>query len=110
MKKAISFLSLIVFFSCERVQISDPKPVSADVVDCSKITLSKDIQPILNTNCMAPSCHPFFNNYQVLKVRADNGMLMYHTVTNKDMPLNSSLSNSDIAKIKCWLDSGAPNN
>lgn len=100
---------LLFVFSCSK-EMGDPKVE----VDCSQVTFSNDIVPILNTHCV--SCHTGsfsqgdFTNYSGIKPRADNGKVKQWAVDSKLMPPSGPLPPSEIKKIQCWLDAGAPNN
>src|SRR5688572_9296064 len=85
-------------------------------LDCSKITYSSDIKPIITANCNASGCHNAgssfgdFSTYAGLKAKADNGAINNRVVQGKNMPPSGPLPQDQIDKIKCWLDSGSPNN
>lgn len=87
-------------------------------VDCSKVSssYSSNIKPIISSNCTSSGCHNAnsnngdFTTYEGLKAKADNGTLNTRVVEQKNMPPSQPLSLDDLKKIKCWIDSGAPNN
>lgn len=115
MKKIIlSFLSLlfilVVFQQC--------KKKDADDVDCSKVNAkyNADIRPLVAARCNTTGCHTSgytngdFTFYEGLKAAADNGTLANKVLDAKTMPPSGALSQDDRNKIKCWIDSGSPNN
>jgi uncharacterized membrane protein len=75
-----------------------------------------DIKPIIQTKCAISNCHNTataaggvaFTDYNSVKLHTDH--IMERVVIIKDMPTTGPLPNSEILKIKCWIDSGAPNN
>jgi hypothetical protein len=79
----------------------------------STISYSNDIVPILQSNCF--SCHsgttpgqPDLRTYTQLKDR----IVAFEKVVviDKTMPQGGQLSQSDINKIKSWINDGAKNN
>ena len=107
----ISFLALLAIQSCKK---KDP----LDNVDCSKVNAAYavNVKPIINANCVSSGCHNAnsvngdFTSYAGLKAKADNGSLNSRVIQQKTMPPSSPLSLSDLKSIKCWIDSGSPNN
>ncbi len=87
-------------------------------LDCSSINAkySSNIKPIISANCDGASCHGSgskkgdYSNYNGLKAASDNGSLSSSVLTKKSMPPSGALSLEDRKKIKCWIDSGSPNN
>jgi hypothetical protein len=117
--KVVKVLFMIVAIaaitvSCDKkvghLPLPEPEPISG----CDSIKYSVDIQPILNANCI--SCHSTGNpngdytNYAGTNVKVSSGIFANRVLVAKDMPLGGSLSESDLGKIKCWIDNGAPNN
>ncbi|MDO9184439.1 MAG: hypothetical protein Q7W13_00390 [Bacteroidia bacterium] len=94
------------------------KKEKEEVIDCSGVSPSynSDIKPIINANCLSSGCHNGgssngdYTSYSGLKAVASSGTLESRVVTNKTMPATSPLSLEDRKKIKCWINSGAPNN
>jgi hypothetical protein len=87
-------------------------------LDCSKISsgYASNIKPIIEGNCLSSGCHNSgskngdFTTYEAIKIKVDNGSFNSRVIQEKDMPLSGSLSIDQLKKIKCWLNSGAPNN
>ncbi len=86
--------------------------------DCSSINakFSSDVNPIIISTCAINSgCHGAgsvngpgpLTSYTLISRAATD---IKNAVVSKRMPLGSSLSDADINKIKCWVDSGALNN
>lgn len=87
-------------------------------LDCSKISsgYASNIKPIIDGNCLSSGCHNGgsthgdFTTYAGVKAKVDNGSFDNRVIQQKNMPLGGSLSIDQLKKIKCWLNSGAPNN
>jgi hypothetical protein len=80
-----------------------------------EVSLSDDIQPIINANCAIPGCH---SGNQSPNLSSAQGIIgnaaRIRAVTQGGImpPANSgrSLSDEQIQAIACWVDNGAPNN
>jgi hypothetical protein len=117
MKKALFplvFSSLCLLFpACKKNKQEDPNDP-----DCSKVnaTYSAGIRPIISANCLSSGCHNSgsangdFTGYAGLKAKVNNGSLDSRVIRQKNMPPTGALSNSDLVKIKCWINSGAGDN
>lgn len=109
----IMVISLGTFNSCKKKKNED-----LNNLDCSKINsgYSSDVKPIISTNCLSSGCHNTnsvngdFTTYTGLKAKADNGTLDNRVIQQKTMPPSGALSIDQLQKIKCWLNSGSPNN
>lgn len=81
----------------------------------SGVSLDSDIMPIINMNCAtASSCHgagaagrPVFTTKSIVIEKASR---IKARTSEKSMPLGSSLLQSQIDAIACWVDDGAPDN
>lgn len=99
------------FYSCKKKE-------DLNNLDCSKINsgYSANIKPIIDGTCLASGCHQGgsangdFTSYAGVKAKVDNGSFDNRVIQQKNMPLSGSLSIDNLKKIKCWLNSGAPNN
>lgn len=85
--------------------------------DSLNVKYSTDIGPIMQTNCALSGCHDAsmsapgnFNNYTDVQTIALNGKLWNRINTVGDMPPAGKLPNSELQKIDCWIQKGAPNN
>lgn len=92
-----------------------PKPAASE---CDSIKFSSNINPIIIANCNTPGCHDAgsgngdFTTYAGIKTTVDAGSFKARVIdgTPTFMPPSGSLPADQIAKLKCWLDKGAPNN
>jgi len=106
-------LILLLLHGCKKNDNND-----LNNLNCSKINsvYSSDIKPIIEGSCLSSGCHNSgsangdFTTYPGLKAKVDNGSLDNRVIQQKNMPLTGALSMDDLKKIKCWLNSGAPNN
>lgn len=85
--------------SCKKNQVT---------CDGSTRTYDADIKSIIDTRCV--DCHSEYSNYTGVKASVDNGSFEREVISKQTMPQGSSLSSSDLTKIKCWLEQGAPEN
>tara|TARA_B100000965_G_C19537152_1_gene733907 strand:- start:795 stop:1136 length:342 start_codon:yes stop_codon:yes gene_type:complete len=86
----------------------------------SQVSFRQSIQPLLQANCNFSNCHAagappnqgVFTNYAGVKQKVDNGSFKRKVIDPpREMPKNRSpLPESDIDKLKAWLNAGAPNN
>jgi len=107
-----SLMMVMILFqsSCKKNDLDD--------VNCSEVssTYTSNVRPIINTKCVSAGCHDQgsqngdYTSYSGIKVTADKGSLKVRVLDDRDMPLSGSLSFEELKKIKCWLDSGSPNN
>ncbi len=106
-------LSALTFYSC-----TNKKELLLNTSSCSNVTIkySNDISIIIQTSCATnSSCHAAgsFNgpgsllNYTDVRNAA---AAIENAVITKRMPQGSTLSDAEINKIKCWVESGSPNN
>ncbi len=112
------FLILLTVATGSLIITGCKKEETLDNVDCSKgnSSYAANIRPIINGNCLSSGCHNTgsvngdFTTYNGLKAKADNGSLNTRVVQQKNIPPSQSLSLDNLKKIKCWINSGAPNN
>lgn len=104
-------ISILLFAGCNN---EDP----LDNIDCTVVnaSYSANISPIINANCISSGCHNIgstvgdLTTYNGLKAKVNNGSLSSRVVQQKNMPPSQPLSLDNLKKIKCWINSGAPNN
>lgn len=112
-KMAIAVISVmaLILSSC---QYKKDLP-AAD--DCSgiEVSFSGQIAPLMQMNCAVSQCHDAasdniggpFTTYSLIKNKA---LTIKQQVISGLMPQGSSLTPAQIKMIRCWVDSGAPNN
>ena len=116
--KNIKFLFLLLFAaaivttSCKK----DDGDGGGDDLDCSTVTFSDDIAPIVESSCAIAGCHAAgfifgdYTTYEGLEDFAKDGTMETAVITDKTMPKTGQLTQDELDKFKCWLDAGAPNN
>lgn len=92
-------------------------PGSVSTVDCNTVTAkyAADVQPIIASKCATGGCHDAGASGGVIlqthsQVSAKKDRVYARAVVEKSMPSSGALSPAEIAKLKCWIDNGAPNN
>lgn len=92
-------------------------PGSNQVVDCATVQakFSTNVLPLITTKCAISNCHDatasgglIFQSYAQISSAKDR--INTRAVVEKTMPSAAPLQPSEIDIIKCWLESGAPNN
>ncbi|MGY5352502.1 c-type cytochrome [Wenyingzhuangia sp. IMCC45533] len=108
----IGVLLLVLFLSiaCENhVQENDFAVIEQDVNCNPNTSFATSIKPIIDNNCLP--CHrtqfPVLTSFSSINRNASN---IRRQVVSRRMPLNGSLSDDEIALIRCWIDNGAQNN
>ncbi len=125
MKKVVLFTMVIIaatsWWGCEYKKEVTAFPQA--ICDTSNVRYSVEITGILAANCY--TCHAsavanangggnMLEGYNNLKPYADSKEFLYvvqHAPGYDQMPKNGPmLSDCDIAKIRIWVNAGAPNN
>lgn len=86
-------------------------------VDCTTVAakFSADIAPIMSGKCATSGCHNATAAGGVIlqtyaQISAAKDRINVRCVVQKSMPPSGPLPLSEINKLKCWIDAGAPNN
>ncbi len=111
-KRVLSYCFVIV------LALACNKKNSLDNVDCSTInsTYSSGVKPIMDGYCLSSGCHNAgstngdFTTYAGVKAKVDNGSLEKRVLKSRNMPPSGALHMDNLKRIKCWLNSSAPNN
>lgn len=108
------FVSFSVIITACKKDKEETTP--SDEVDCSTVTYSGTIKPIINSKCATAGCHAAgsvngdYTTYAGIKAKFDNGTLKKEVITDKTMPQNGSLSETQYKQFDCWINAGAPEN
>jgi hypothetical protein len=112
----IGFL-LIVVTSCKYNKADILYPPTNNPSDCSTVAAKygANIAPIIANNCATAGCHDNSGAGGVVLLNYNQTFLVKDAINtrvlvNKDMPPNGPLPDAELKAIKCWLESGAPNN
>ena len=113
-KLACLFLLLTsLFLSCKKEENNNNQNQG---VDCSTITYSGTIAPLVTIKCNTAGCHASgsvngdYTSYSGIKAKFDNGSLKQRVIVEKSMPSGSSLTETQLKQFECWINAGAPNN
>jgi hypothetical protein len=103
------FVFLAILQSCYKDKEELLYPNDVNNTDTTAVAYSTFVKPLLDAKC-GTSCHASYMTYSGLKPIIDNGKFNNRVLVNKDMPPSGALGATDLAKLKRWLDAGAPNN
>jgi hypothetical protein len=78
----------------------------------SGTSFSSTISPIIQNNCAISGCHSGsqFPDMRVFKNIQDNASRIKTQTSARTMPLNGTLTQTQIDAIACWVDDGAVEN
>jgi uncharacterized membrane protein len=87
-------------------------------ISCTTVSakFGTDIKPIMQNKCATSGCHNTASAaggvilVTYAQVNGKAARINQRCVITKDMPPSAPLTPSEIASLKCWIDSGAPNN
>lgn len=120
MKKAFLFAFAVLFLaSCDNKIGLPPVTVPAPVTPgaCDTVTYTKQIQTLLNNNCV--SCHNSsfssgsvdLSTYTLAKAKALDGRIKVRAIDNSDvkgpMPQGGLMPQADLDLLQCWINNGA---
>lgn len=112
-KNLLLFLFLLNICACT---YEKSEPLLCDNVNSN---YTQSVVPIILTRCAVSGCHNGdstsvgnFKNYMELKERVNNGLFNSKVIVEKSMPPPTvpALKKEEYLILKCWYDSGAPNN
>ncbi len=113
MKRKITYLYsfiIVAVVGCTYDKADAPAPTSD--VTFTDLSYRNDIAPIISNYCV--SCHngtmygaDDLTNYNLLKLKVDNGTFKNRVLVAKDMPMYCDITQLEHDKINAWLNSGA---
>lgn len=112
----ISFLFAFYLISCTKNNEQDLYPTTASSCSTISAKYTADIKPLFLARCTISGCHNTTSNAggfaleTYTQVAAKAAKINQRCIVEKNMPAAGPLSNAEIAMLKCWIDSGAPNN
>ena len=101
---AIAFLT----FSCDKTAEFVP------ACDGSSPTYDADVAAVISSKCL--QCHGTgssngdYSSFSGLSSVIANGKFEKEVLTNQTMPQTGTLSEAQLNQIKCWVESGFPEN
>ena len=117
LKSIAAILMIVLFASCSKSSSNGGGGGGTGTVNCSTVakSFSANVQPITSTRCAISGCHAagsangpgeLTTYQQIFNARSQ----IRPAVLSGLMPQGSTLTQSQINSIVCWIDSGAPNN
>lgn len=121
MKKyyVIAIVSVIVFtWSCKKENGGSNGGSNGGgvQVDCNTVTFSGNIGPLIASRCTNSGCHDASSTNgpgpltSYAAIFASRNSIQSAVSTNRMPQGGPPLSDADKARLKCWIDAGAPNN
>lgn len=89
----------------------------ATATDCSTVNATfTSVKSIITSKCATAGCHnaatgaggTILETYDQVKAKADR--INQRAIVDKTMPPSAPLSSGEVAILKCWINSGTPNN
>ncbi|MCW3076960.1 MAG: hypothetical protein JWO32_1569 [Bacteroidetes bacterium] len=120
-KKIIVFVTTFVMLifllsvSCEKKSAKSSGIASVlSASECSEITYTKNIEPIIRTSCAIKDCHAAgspnnnLTGYPAVKAIGDNGSMKAYVLDGNPyfMPKGGQLSPEEKELVQCWLNNG----
>lgn len=110
----IVLLSVSAFSACN---YDNEESLYGPAIDCTQVNakFTADILPLVQSKCAYSGCHDATASGGVTltsynQVYQNASRIREAVVVKKIMPKTGSITAAELAKIKCWLDSGAPDN
>ena len=107
------FSGFIATMSCNK----DDDDGGSTGLDCNTVKYSTSILPILESSCNISPCHDAnspngdFTDYAGLETLAKDGTMKQLVLVDKTMPKSGdALTMTQLEKIECWINAGAPDN
>ncbi len=104
---------LLLVTACKK----DTEPDPPTGFDCTTVTYSQTIAPIIATSCAATTaCHGAgsalgdFTTHAGIAASASSGHLKSEVIDDKTMPPSGALAETKLDQILCWINAGAPDN
>ena len=92
----------------------DKEVIPENLIECSEITYSQNVKPIIDSSCAISGCHiagtglPSWETLSTVQAFADE---IKRRTEIRDMPRGGGvLSIDEITTIACWVDGGALDN
>ncbi len=112
------FLATMVFAeSCYYDKAELLYPGSNQAVDCGTVPakFNANVLPLITSKCNIATCHDasaaggiVLQNYA--QVSGEKFHINHRVIVEKSMPPTGPLLPAEINILKCWIESGAPNN
>jgi hypothetical protein len=119
MKKFLFLLccsSIIFAISCKKESGGGTDGGGNTQINCSTVTFSGNIAPLIASRCATAGCHDASSSNgpgpltSYASIFASRNSVLSAVNTNRMPQGGAPLSDADKARLKCWIDAGAPNN
>jgi uncharacterized membrane protein len=118
--KKIPFVFLLVIFivsGCYYDKEEELYPGSG-TVSCTGVAakFTTNVKPLMQRKCATSGCHNAASSAggvvleTYTQIAGKAARINQRCVVEKSMPPGAPLNSTEIATIKCWIDSGSPNN
>ena len=120
LQKSDSFVPVVLFamiMVCLSACTYDKEllePTPAPDCTTSPASFNGEIFPLVTTKCAIPACHDasgqggqVFQSYNQISSAKD--LIYLRAIVQKTMPASGFLTTAEYNSLKCWLESGAPN-
>lgn len=107
-KNLVFLLSVLMLIGCSKDETKTAE------CDNSNLTYNSGISTIINNNCNTSGCHGagssngVFTSYSGLTSVIGNGKFNDRVINKQDMPQGSSLNQTQLNQLKCWVDNNYP--
>ena len=113
--RLLILITLLIFVGCyyDKEELLYP----SDTIDCTAVNATfTSVQPIIAMKCATAACHnaasaaggTVLETYDQIKAKANR--INQRAIIDKTMPSDKPLHANEMAALKCWISSGAPNN
>ncbi len=101
--------------SCTNDKLAEPDNA---ICDSLQITYDNQVKPIIDANCAFVGCHVqgFVNgdlsSFATMTpyINGNNASFEVEVITDMTMPVGGFLSIADLEILRCWVNSGYPEN
>lgn len=101
-----SLIVAVTIIACSTKKIATTKVENTTPLTTAAISYTNTAKSIIDNSCTG--CHRGFSSYTTIKKIVDKGEFKHEVIDTRDMPKGQQLSAEDYAKLKAWLEAGAP--
>lgn len=102
----VCLIMAITIVACSTKKITTTKVENTTPITPVAISYTNTAKSIIDNSCTG--CHRGFSSYATIKKIVDKGEFKHEVIDTRDMPKGQQLSTEDYAKLKAWLEAGAP--
>lgn len=109
------FWMQLIHSSCTNDQLPEP---SNQTCDSLQVTYDNQVKPIIDASCAYVGCHiqgfpsGDLSSFATMTpyINGSNSSFEREVITDKSMPIGSTLSDNDLEILQCWIQSDFPEN